>query len=199
MSKMTMDEIRAAATSFDEIAAMIMANPDLVKSLHWTVKTQSRKIREAALISLERAQLLSLSFTKMKWEYCLSNSHSYPIGGVQNFSRRENTPIGYPGWRGSIEFNTSLINHADVNWFREQPFNTGSGGARSINDVSEFGYEIRLYATDWPAMYVRQLKAQEMHDEVKAIDLLSGKRRYWQRGFTDDALEYSDKDIHNWQ
>lgn len=120
-----------------------------------------------------------LEFTKLnlKWSDSVSNSHSCPVGGVQNWGGRDKfedgtiKPSGYPGWAGSIEWMCEWPKeftgvHIASHLFACGTFNsgrqrahTGTGGFRGEGyskmydcDIRLSGYDFRLYAADWPGM-----------------------------------------------
>jgi len=98
-----------------------------------------------------------IAFTPVLWKGNLCNSHSYPKGGVQNWSGNETfadgtpKPTGYPGWQinilGSLQRNkknmsgypaSSLFNLAGIHT------GTGSGGNEG------FGWNAKIFAEEWP-------------------------------------------------
>ena len=96
------------------------------------------------------------------WSHCVSNSHSAPRDGIQNWGRDTDIPRGYPGWSGWFEFEMSHnlpCFSSDI--FRDTGIHTGSGGARGKNG---YGYEIRFYDSDWPGL-----------DKQKVLAILSEK------------------------
>ena len=116
-------------------------------------------------------QLVKIEFRNIRWSDSVSNTHSCPRNGVQNWAqsanRRKglNLPEGYPGWLGQIYFSVDagVTNHKvplrrdgwSSDYFRHTPINTGSG-----NGGSECSYEVRLYAADFPAMALAHERAQ---------------------------------------
>ena len=83
----------------------------------------------------------------------VSNTHSCPRGGVQNWWQNSDNPCGYPGWGGNIRYS---IDFDDDNWdCRAMRMNnllgflgihTGTGGGGR----STHSYEVRLYEADFP-------------------------------------------------
>ena len=113
----------------------------------------------------------------MRWNDSVSNSHSAPHDGVENWGGRvkmadgTDAPRGYPGWQGRVDW--------VVEWPRElegmylgsdlfskgtfrsgrQRAHTGTGGGGGGRMSKEFntwvqcpGYDFRIYASDWPGM-----------------------------------------------
>lgn len=99
-----------------------------------------------------------ITFDRAAWSLNLSNSHSCPKGGVQNWGGRETfadgapKPTGYAGWgtrlHGSLKRNKKLMSSYPYSGL----FNivgiytdTGGGGNES------FGYDAKIWAQEWPA------------------------------------------------
>lgn len=115
-------------------------------------------------------KLVKISFDNMRWSDSVSNTHSCPRDGVTNWaqSRPENAhlPKGYPGWSGQIRFtvdagmsqhkkNPYPLDSYSSDYFKNTGVNTGSGSGGH-----NCGYEVRLYASDWPAMALARERAQ---------------------------------------
>jgi len=98
-------------------------------------------------------EFVALVFTGIKYSELVSNSHSCPVGGVQNFIGDNTMPKGYPGWSGYIK--GSLIRPAkyDSGYPYSAALNlvgihTGSGGGGNKG----FGYDIKIFLGDWPGL-----------------------------------------------
>ena len=105
----------------------------------------------------------------VKWNDCVSNSHSCPRNGVCNWGGNETfsdgllKPNGYPGWFGFLEFivrpELKKYDGYGANYFNNTIINTGSGGGGSlVNGVRKYHYDIWLFADDFPAMALRREK-----------------------------------------
>lgn len=87
----------------------------------------------------------------------VSNSHSCPRGGVRNFIRNPELPRGYPGWTGHLSWThekptkTRVDTSNDI--FDHSLVYTGSGGGGGGS--GRHGYDITLWASDWPAWALR--------------------------------------------
>jgi hypothetical protein len=116
-----------------------------------------------------RHKLVSISITA-KWSNHVSNSHSCPRGGVTNwssFNAAPGTPTGYPGWIGSIAFtiDAGVSGHKvprkydgfGPDYFENTALHTGSGGG---GDNNQYGYELKLFAADFPRMTAEREKEQ---------------------------------------
>jgi hypothetical protein len=125
----------------------------------------------------------------------VSNSHSCPHDGVTNWGGLGNVPTSYPGWRGRFDYDTA--------WFKEFSFvyagsselwkntriHTGSGGGgyfklhegSKTHGLQNFGYEIRMYASDWPAMATAYADAEVEIEKQKIMYILKNGST---RGFT---------------
>ena len=91
---------------------------------------------------------------KVKWNSHVSNSHSCPKGGVQNWcSKDTNKPTGYPGWSGRIEGiltrdKKHIGSYPSSGFCKLLSLHIGSGGGGNAN----WGHELRIFADDWPVM-----------------------------------------------
>jgi uncharacterized C2H2 Zn-finger protein len=90
---------------------------------------------------------LKITFLDVIWRDLASNSHSAPQGGVTNWHKYPDKPLGYPGWVGRIEVQVShgcdISNMLDAVGIR-----TGSGGASK----NCYGYEVTFFEADWPGL-----------------------------------------------
>lgn len=109
---------------------------------------------------------------QLRWSDSVSNSHSCPVGGVQNWGGRvEGAPRGYPGWQGQIQWLVEWPREFDYVYLGSDLFSrgtfqsgrqrahTGSGGGGGGHFNREFNtwcqrpsYDFRIYASDWPGM-----------------------------------------------
>lgn len=105
----------------------------------------------------------------VKYNECVSNSHSAPRGKPTNFNRRTDKPQGYPGWNGYIrlclnrEFPGFML--SDVLSLFD--LHTGSGGYTRIDDNGwkVYHYELRMYEDDWPNLREKRV----IIDKMKSI------------------------------
>jgi hypothetical protein len=108
----------------------------------------------------------------LRWSDSVSNSHSRPHNGVENWGGRvKDAPRGYPGWTGRVEWLVAWPQEFDGIYlggdlfsrgsFRSgrQRAHTGTGGGGGMFyskkhecDVQKFSYDFRIYAADWPGM-----------------------------------------------
>ena len=111
--------------------------------------------------------LVGVRFENMRWSDSVSNSHSCPRDGIQNWAQSANSdnPKGYPGWCGHIYFtvNAGFSDHTvprpysgyGSDYFTDTGINTG-GGSGGTNCQ----YDMKLFASDFPAMTEARNKAQ---------------------------------------
>ena len=92
---------------------------------------------------------IKMTYLDVHWAEYVSNSHSCPRGGISNWHRVKNKPIGYPGWQGRIEFQLSHDLGFGSDIFRDIGIHTGSGGGTSDN---RYGYDVKFFASDWPEL-----------------------------------------------
>jgi hypothetical protein len=120
----------------------------------------------------------------IRYSDSVGNSHSSPEGYSQNWRRKENVPMGYPGWSGRV-----WIRYSEE--YRGAPFNktlthTGTGGSggyggpwaqigsvrfnryKSLQQIPKdaypepkiYSWDYKFYDLDWPAvaLWVEQQK-----------------------------------------
>ena len=98
-----------------------------------------------------------ITFDRPYWNSNLSNSHSCPKGGVQNWGGRGTfadgtpKPNGYPGWglrlSGSLKRNKKLMSSYPYSGlFNITGIYTGTGGGGN----ADFGYDAKIWAAEWP-------------------------------------------------
>lgn len=159
-----LDRMGATVSSFDELEQFIQDNWD------WFYANGMDALWRCDKKPKMKHKLVSISFDNMRWSDSVSNTHSCPRNGVQNWaqSRPENAhlPKGYPGWRGTIRFtvdagmsshkkNPYKLDSWGSSYFKRTPVCTGGG---SGGDNAQ--YEVRLYAADFPAMAQARERAQ---------------------------------------
>jgi hypothetical protein len=124
--------------------------------------------------------LVSVRFENMRWSDSVSNTHSCPRDGVQNWDQRrnreagKNIPEGYPGWAGHIYFTVNAGTTAHKvprecdgygsDYFKDTGINTGTGSGGSTCQ-----YDMKLFASDFPAM-------AEMRSKMQMWAILDDKR-----------------------
>lgn len=121
-----------------------------------------------------------ISITDVRWGEKISNSHSCPKGGVENFDTRskynQGKPTGYPGWTGRINIKVKppMSKHKKdpymhdgwgSSYFENTIINTGSGGGGGGKDFKSYSYDVKLFAADFPVMYEQVRREQWIHKE----------------------------------
>lgn len=90
----------------------------------------------------------------------VSNSHSCPRGGVKNFTQKSDLPRGYPGWKGYLawrhEYPVKTRVDTSNDMFDYSPICSGGGSGGG----GYFGYDVILWASDWPAWTLRYEQEQ---------------------------------------
>ena len=116
-------------------------------------------------------RLLEFTEFSLRWNDHVSNSHSCPHDGVQNFMRHDDKPTGYPGWSGRVEWMVAWPKEWDGHYLGGDLFaagtfrtgrqrahtGTGGGGGMRWNEdhkcyVMTHGYDFKIFAADWPGM-----------------------------------------------
>lgn len=152
-------------------------------------KTHGRK-KDAVVCPIP--ELLEFTEFNLRWSPSVSNSHSCPHNGVQNWGGKDDKPKGYPGWTGRAEWIVRWPEEWD-GWYLgsdlfangtfrsgRQRAHTGTGGGGGMHyskkhkcHVQSFGYDFRIFAADWPGMaryYAREQFAQVLKGERFSID-----------------------------
>ena len=89
---------------------------------------------------------------EMKYSRRVSNTHSKPRNGVTNWACNNDLPIGYEGFTGDMH---AIVKKAPKSKFSISDLlgfvdiHTGSGGSSNGLD---YGYECRIYLSDWPSL-----------------------------------------------
>lgn len=127
-------------------------------------------------------EYVDVSIVEVFWKENLSNSHSGPRKGVQNFDTRadynKGKPTGYPGWQARINIKVKppMSNHKKdpymhdgfgSSYFNDTIICTGSGGGggNHKNQYVSYSYDVKLFAADFPAMYEAVRKDQWIRAE----------------------------------
>jgi hypothetical protein len=134
-------------------------------------------------ITIPMPKVLKITHT-LRWSDSVSNSHSAPHNGVENFDTRatynKGKPTGYPGWTGSINWIVEWPQELEGMYLGSDLFSkgtfrsgrqrahTGTGGGGGGHMSKEFktwvqrpSYDFRIYAADWPGM-ARYYEKQRM-------------------------------------
>jgi hypothetical protein len=86
----------------------------------------------------------------------VSNTHSCPKTGVQNWHCNNDKPKGYPGWSGRIFWEESVGNLSKgSDRFHNNSYiytGTGSGGTNPITGNKTYQYDVKIFADDWPGL-----------------------------------------------
>ena len=127
-------------------------------------------------------EYVEVTIHDVRWGEKVSNSHSCPRKGVQNFDTRaecnKGKPTGYPGWVGRINIKVKpplykyqgkeyLRDGYGSSYFERTTINTGSGGGggNHKNEYVSYSYDVRLFAADFPVMYEMVRREQWIHRE----------------------------------
>ena len=107
-----------------------------------------------------------ITFLDITYSDCVSNSHSCPRNGVQNWWQSKDKPLGYPGWWGLIEFDI-IDNRYSIGTrlFKGTRIHLGTGGS---SNCIKYSYDVKLFEDDWPGLI-----------RFKTFGILSGS--YWSR------------------
>lgn len=125
-------------------------------------------------------EYVDIAIRQLSWQEEVSNSHSCPRGGVENFDTRadynKGKPTGYPGWRGRIIIKVLPPTYKyhgkeyigdgwGSSYFKNTTIHTGSGGGGNGKNCKEYSYAVTLWAADFPVMYETVRREQWLHRE----------------------------------
>ena len=165
-------------SSFEAIVAWMSSHNEflynqLVDKNSWRYTT---KTKEKLLYNPPEFKF-SISFLDLRWEERLSNTHSAPVGGVQNWGGRDvmkdgtPAPRGYPGWGGRIEFVIQTpLDGFSSDIVKGLRIHTGSGGS---GNGTNYGYDVKFFDADWPEL--TKVYGEQFAME-KTMDLIAGRR-----------------------
>ncbi len=158
--------------SFEALIQWIETHPEfffdnIAKSAWWQTKKGFDNHREKFTIKIRKLDL--------NWQDSVSNSHSCPRGGVENWNRSEDKPTGYPGWRGRIEFSMYRIGNSyyGSELFEGTGIDTGTGGGNGV----DYGYEVRIFASDFPQLEKMAMEKRDEYMQAKVADVLANAWR----------------------
>lgn len=132
-------------------------------------------------------KLTSVEIDTARWSESLGNTHGCPRGGVSNFMGHADKPRGYPGWhsRITVHIETGVYKYRNKEYTRDgfgsdyfagsilETGSGGGGGSKTLGVVS-YGYELRLWAHDFPGMYEQERMNQWIAGENR------GRKLAWQ-------------------
>jgi hypothetical protein len=162
-----LDLMCSTVSNFEELEQFIADN--------WQQFVTNYKISD---VFFESKRGIEYELIKIKitgnWNGNIGNTHSCPKTGVTNWHRKPELPSGYPGWRGWIEFETrgwkrnrkgqlvEINSGPGSRVFERTPVCTGSGSGvtNQGTGATSYGYDLTLWADDWPAMVEAQNRAQ---------------------------------------
>jgi hypothetical protein len=119
---------------------------------------------------------IRITYLDLHWSNCVSNSHSAPHNGVTNWSKRdEDKPVGYPGWKGRIEYKISHdLPSFGSDLMEGTRIHTGTGGS---TNGTNYGFGVSFFADDWPGLAGQQLISVLADKQNKGY--VYGKPRYF--------------------
>lgn len=103
-----------------------------------------------------------------------SNTHSCPIGGVENWSKVYDKPTGYPALTGNI----TVVFNKEPKGFSDNTFNrrdgiagicTGSGGYQGSAEGYTVGYGVTLWLDDFPKIKEKIEQQIKINDNFETL------------------------------
>lgn len=89
----------------------------------------------------------------IKWKSICSNTHAAPSGKPENFRRKDDLPLGYPGWHGTLEGSLKRAPKNNGSYPYTLAYNLvgirthSGGGGNGIHS-----YTITIFLDDWPGL-----------------------------------------------
>lgn len=142
-------EEKEKITHIDMIVPWILENQKKLMNAHNDVKDS----HWGGKFFLNTDEFTSI-ILKTSYNYNVSNSHSSPKVGVENWcNRNKDLPSGYPGFAGSIEgtLKRDLENsgrYPSSALLKMIGIHTGTGGGGNIG----WRYDVKLFIADWPGL-----------------------------------------------
>jgi len=128
-----------------------------------------------------------IEFTRFDLHYrdCVSNTHDRPHDGVTNWGgQNKDAPRGYLGWAGCFDYDVQSHRKqlgcypGSGDMWKNTRIHTGTGGGGGHKDEKtlfkqHFGYGVKMFASDWPAMAAEYEKAKAwkiLKEDDRALD-----------------------------
>lgn len=123
---------------------------------------------------VEQDNFEGLCFDSCLFKELVSNSHSCPEDGIENFMRDPSKPLGYVGWTGYLAGSLKRPSGLDSSYPYGAALNavgihTGSGGGGNRH----FRYDFRIYVADWPGL---QAEADRILNQMR-LDAIRARRK----------------------
>ena len=159
--------------SLEQWRDMVITNQDLF----WAEAAKNNRYdwervgRTHKKVAMPVPRLLEFTTFDLRWNDRVSNTHSAPHNGEQNFMWNDDKDKGYPGWQGRVDWivawpkewdgwylGSDLFSGGSFTTGRQRAWTgTGGGGGMKFSEkhqcyVQSFGYDFRIYAADWPGM-----------------------------------------------
>jgi hypothetical protein len=146
----------------------------------------------AKLLKVRNEFWVKITYLDLRYSDSVGNSHSAPRGRKQNWGGRDiDTPNGYPGFSGYIEYQMSHDIGFGSNLFRDMGINTGTGSGGSDH---RYGYDVKMFIEDFPLLekfieddrlrYDKENLLEMIKNEHKPYDVTKytyGTARYFKR------------------
>jgi uncharacterized C2H2 Zn-finger protein len=167
--------------TFDSIVRWIETHPD------WFLDNAKRRgwVSDAKRYDSLRGDFdITVTYLRLRWNDCVSNSHQCPHDGVTKwgssdvFNDGTPKPNGYPGWVGRIEYRLSHeLPGFSSEMFTRSRVCIGNGGSGC---GVKYGYDVKFFASDWPELTKDWLSAidaaRRQYEAENLVDML--KKRY---------------------
>jgi hypothetical protein len=162
--------------TIQDIIKWIELNPEFFydNGLKSSWPYQARKLEKE---NVREKFSFKITYLDLTWSDWLSNSHSAPRGKQTNWGGdKKDVPRGYPGWGGKIEYEMSHDLGFGSDIVKGLGINTGTGGGRGDN---AYGYDVKLFADDWPGLFKTMVDSQEKYERDGLLDNIKGALRPW--------------------
>lgn len=182
-------ELYEREQSLEEWAEMVIKKQDMfwAEAAKADPHDWSRIGKTYKKVAMPVPRLLEFTEFSLRWDDCVSNSHSCPHNGMTNwggYNTDKGAPRGYPGWRGHVEWIVAWPKEWDGVYLGSDLFkafggnsraraHTGSGGGGGMKYsekhkcwVQIFGYSFEIFAADWPGI-ARHYEKLKVWDTLK--------------------------------
>lgn len=164
-------EEKLRITHIDMVLPWFLANQQTIMDAANAIKFQDEYHRRDRFVAGDK--FISIGFTTCDYSNNVSNSHSSPDSGIQNWCARDTSkPTSYPGWhgyiKGSLQRPKGQHGYPYGAALHMVGIKTESGGGGN----NDWGYGCNLFLDDWPGLK-EQVRGME---EVLIINKLKGHK-----------------------
>jgi hypothetical protein len=168
-------EMRETCSTAEEIQKFFVEHAELfwINAAEYAGRTWGEKAKKLPEGFACKSVSFSGSFNEL-----VSNTHSCPKNGVQNWHYKDDLPRGYPGFQGTIRFSfTHETPGFCSGMFEDTGIITGSGGGGAMNAR----YELKLYLDDWPALKRRVEAEKDQYEKEHMLHQIKNSSNHFKK------------------